>query len=82
MLDLRVIEKSQSAYASPVVLVRKLNGSNRFCVDFRQWNVITILDLESIPNTEDLLSRVANAKYFSKIRLDQRIWAVNYGTTG
>lgn len=36
MLKLGVIEPSESAYASPIVLARKKDGTNRFCIDFRK----------------------------------------------
>ncbi|XP_038057353.1 uncharacterized protein LOC119728962 [Patiria miniata] len=76
MLELGVIEKSESAYASPVVLVRKPDGSDRFCIDFRQLNDVTVFNPEPIPNTEDLISRVANAKYFSKLDLTKGYWQI------
>ena len=50
MLDLEIIEPSKSPYSSPVVLVRKKDGSCRFCIDFRGLNKITVFDAEPIPN--------------------------------
>jgi len=41
-------------YASPIVVVKKANGSNRICVDYRKLNKITISDPEPIPQMQDL----------------------------
>ena len=48
MLKLGVIDPSTSAYASPIVIVRKADGSNRVCVDFRKLNKVTVFDLSLI----------------------------------
>ena len=64
MLSLHVIEPSNSPFASPIVLVKKPDGSNRFCVDFRRLNRVTVFDAEPIPDQEELFSKLSHAKYF------------------
>ena len=81
MLQLGVIESSESAYASPIVLVKKPDGSNRFCVDYRRLNVITIFDPEPIPNTDDLMARLGKAKFFSKLDLAKGYWQIPIAET-
>ena len=46
MLEMGVVEPSTSLYASPIVMVKKKDGSNRVCVDFRKLNKITEVDPE------------------------------------
>ncbi|XP_033730041.1 uncharacterized protein LOC117319318 [Pecten maximus] len=76
MLEMDIIEKSDSDYSSPVVLVRKKDGTCRFCVDYRQLNKITIFDAEPMPSTEDLFVKLARCKYLSKIDLSKGYWQV------
>ncbi|KAJ8044259.1 hypothetical protein HOLleu_11669 [Holothuria leucospilota] len=76
MLKMEVIEKSESPYASPIVLVRKPDGSNRFCVDFRKLNKITVFDPEPIPNPDELMRKLANSMYFTKIDLSKGYWQI------
>lgn len=49
MLSLGRIERSNSPYNSPTLLVKNPDGTNRFCVDFRQLNHHMVSDAESIP---------------------------------
>jgi len=58
MLKWGIIEPSNSAYASPIVVVRKPNWSNRVCVDFRKLNKITIFDPEPMPKPEQIFAGI------------------------
>ena len=66
-----VIEASNSAWASPVVLVRKRDGSHRFCVDYRGLNALTKPDTFPLPRIDELLDR-----YFSTIDLASGYWQI------
>lgn len=76
MIKMGIIERSDSPYASPVVLVRKKDGSIRFCVDFRKLNAISLFDPEPIPSVDELLVKIANGQYFTKIDLSKGYWQV------
>ncbi|XP_060070207.1 uncharacterized protein LOC132550192 [Ylistrum balloti] len=76
MLEIGVIEPSSSPYAAPVVIVKKKDGTNRFCIDFRQLNRVTVFDSEPMPSTEDMFSRLAGYHYFSKLDLTKGYWQV------
>ena len=76
MLRLGIIERSDSPYASPIVLVKKRDGSNRFCVDFRKLNKITVFDAEPIPSQEEIFARLANDHYFTKFDLSKGYWQI------
>ncbi len=64
-----MIRPSHSPYASPIFLVKKKDGSWRFCVDYRQLNKLTVKDKYAIPIIEELLDELGGSQYFSKIDL-------------
>ncbi|GFO13784.1 Pol polyprotein [Plakobranchus ocellatus] len=54
MEDLGVIRKSSSPYASPVVVVKKKDGTNRVCIDYRWLNKLTIFDPQPMAPPADI----------------------------
>ena len=76
MLDMGVIRKSSSPYASPVVIVKKKDGWNRICVDYRKLNKVTISDPEPMLTSEDLFQQLEKSKFFSKIDLSKEYWQI------
>ena len=76
MLDLGVIRRSHSSYSSNVVLVKKKNGSLRFCIDLRRLNTLTVRDAYALPRIDDTFDALSGAKYFSTLDLKSAYWQV------
>lgn len=77
MLEAGVIEPPDSPCSSPIVIVKKKDGTNRFRIDFRAINKIIVFDAEIIPNADDIFVKLAGCKYVSKFNLSKGYWQLS-----
>ena len=76
MLKIGAIWKSNSPWASAVVLVRKKDGSLRFCIDLRKLNTQTIKDAYGLPRIEETLDYLEGSIIFTSLDLKSGYWQV------
>ena len=76
LADLGVIRRSNSPYASIIVLVKEKNGSLCFCIDLRRLNSLTIRDAYSLPRIDESLDALGGARWFSTLDLKSENWQV------
>lgn len=72
-----IIKDSNSPYCSPIVLVKKKNGTLRLCIDYRELNKITIPDHFPLPLIEDQIDKLKNKNYFTTLDLKNGFHHVN-----
>ncbi len=76
LLELNIIEPSESASVSPCVSIVKSDGKVRLCVDYRRLNARTPQVQQYIPSLNDVLERAGGAKVLSKLDLSKGFYQV------
>ena len=76
MLDAGVIQESMSDRASSPVLIRKRDGSVRWCIDYIALNEVTVKDTFPLPIIEDCPDTLAGNVWFSKLDANSAYWQV------
>lgn len=76
MLAAGVIERSSSSWSSPVLLVPKRDGTQRFCVDFRRLNRACAKDAYPLPYISATLNKLGGARYLSSLDMQSAYWQI------
>ena len=76
MLDGGAIHPSNSPWCNAMVLVRKKDGTLRFCIDFRELNEQTEKDSFPMPRMIDTMETMVGTKIFSSMDLKSGFWQV------
>jgi transposase InsO family protein len=76
MLNAQVIQPSCSDWVSAPVLIRKRDGSCRWCIDYRKLNDVTTKDQFPLPLIEECLDTLSGNKWFSKLDANQAYWQI------
>lgn len=77
MLALDVIEPSDSAWSSPVLIVQKKNGEPRLCLDSRKLNSVTKKDSYSLPYISEILDNLRDAKFLTSLDISKAFWQIS-----
>lgn len=67
LLKRQLIEPSTSPWGSPILFVKKKDGSLRMVVDYRALNKLTVKNRYPLPRIDDLFDKLHGAKYFSSL---------------
>ena len=76
MEDAGLIEASTSPWSSPIHIVRKEGGNIRITQDYKKLNAVTVKDAYPLPNIENMLRSLSNARIFTKLDLTHGYWQI------
>ena len=81
MLESDVTEPLSSPWASPIILVRKKDGTTIFCVDYRKVNKVTRKDAYPLPRIDSTLDMLHGSQWFSTLDVLSGYWQVELERT-
>lgn len=76
MLNNHIIEKCNSKFINPIVVVKKNNGELRLCLDARNINKYSTPQYEAPMNIEAIFGRITGSNLFTKIDLKHSFWLI------
>lgn len=76
MYKANIIERSDSPWSSPVLLVSKKDGTRRFCIDYRNLNSVSTMSSWPLPTLDEVIDTIANEKpvLWSSLDLKSGYW--------
>lgn len=76
LLEMKIVEFSNSEYSLPLLPIKKKDGSLRLCLDYRKLNTITLVPQEPLPNLECFFTKLSKAIYFQRFDLSGGYWQI------
>ncbi|PIK43002.1 Retrovirus-related Pol polyprotein from transposon [Apostichopus japonicus] len=76
LMENDLIEESYGPWSSPIVMIKKPDGTYRFCVDYRKLNKVTVKDSHPLPRIDDTLDALSGNVLFSTMDLASGFWQV------
>lgn len=76
MLELGVVEKSNSSWSSPILMIPKKDNTYRFCVDFRKLNRVSERSAYPLPFISSILDKLGNCRYLTSLDIRYAYWQI------
>ena len=76
MIAQGIVEPSDSPWSAPICLVKKKDGTCRFCIDFRSLNSVTTKGAYPLPRIDDTLDALSGSMWFSTLDLASGHWQI------
>ena len=76
MMASDVIESSSPPWSAPVALIKKKDGGERFCIDYRKLNSITKKDVYPLPRCDEILESLSGGAFFTHLDIVRGCWQI------